>query len=132
MPRQPRQEKQQVNIVVDGLPVTVTLHPPTGAHRSWRAYWRGLPRPKTTGQRRYEDAVAVAENMLRNGGNRIQPADLVLSDEEFEDIQRAHYGKKNAPAAKARAERSLGICLDAIAAFREITGLKPVTIAHAR
>lgn len=68
--------------------------------------------------------------MLRNNGIRIQPADLVLTDEEFEEIQRSHYGKAQDPAAKKRAETSLEICLDAIAAFREITGLKPVTIAN--
>ena len=71
----------------------------------------------------------MAENMLRNGGVRIQPTDLVMSDDEFEEIQRAHYRNKQDPAAKVRAEKSLGVCLDAIAAFREITGLKPVTLA---
>jgi hypothetical protein len=35
MPRKPKQEKQQIQIVVDGMPVTVIMHPPTGAQKSW-------------------------------------------------------------------------------------------------
>jgi len=129
MPRKPKVEKQQVNIVVNGSTVTVTLHPPKGAHKSWRAYWTGLPRAKSTGQRDLKEAVKVAETMLRNGGNRVQPEELVLSDEEFEKIQRAHYRRQQDSQARERAETSLEVCLDAISAFRDITGLKPVTIA---
>ena len=67
MPRKRIQEKQQIKIVVNGQPITVIMHPPAGAQKSWYAYWHGLSRTKTTGQRRFEDAVAVVENMLRNG-----------------------------------------------------------------
>jgi hypothetical protein len=129
MPRKPKQEKQQIKIVVNGLPITVILHPPSGAHRSWRAYWHGLPRARSTGQRRYEDAVAVAENMLQNGGNRGQPDGRVMSDEEFEEIQRRHFGRKNEKRAQERAKKSLDNCLDALAAFSEITGLRPIILA---
>lgn len=129
MPRKPKVEKQQVNIVVNGSTVTVIMHPPTGAHKSWRAYWTGLPRAKSTGQRDFNEAVKIAENMLRNGGNRATIEDAVLSDEEFDEIQRAHYRRQQDSLAKERAETSLEVCLDAISAFRDITGLKPVTIA---
>ncbi len=132
MPRKPKQEKQKVSILVNGSPVTVILHPPTGAHKSWRAYWHGLPRARSTGQHKLEDAVAVAENMLRNGGSRIHPNDLVLSDEEFDEVQRRHFGKKKDPAAQARAQKSLTACLEAISAFREITGICPITKATPR
>jgi integrase len=67
--------------------------------------------------------------MVKNGGNQCTLADAVLSDEEFEEIQRRHFSKKTDPAAKVRAEKTLEDCLDAIAAFRELTGLKPITIA---
>ncbi len=105
MPRKPKQERQEIIFVVNGQPITVIMHPPAGAHKSWRAYWHGLPRPKTTGHRRYDEAVVVAENMLRNGGNRVQPTDLVMSDEEFDSIQRQHFGKKKDPAAQVRAQK---------------------------
>lgn len=129
MPRKPKQEKQQVKIVVNGVPITAILHPPAGVQTSWYVYWHGLARPKSTGQRRFEDAVAVVENMLRNGGVRVQPTDLVLSDEEFDEIQRRHFGKKKDPAAQVRAQKSLTACLEAISAFRLITGISPITLA---
>src|SRR5262249_29194547 len=74
------------------------------------------------------EAVKVVEDILRSGERR-QLADAVLTDEEFEQIQRAHFGRKKDPAARTRAQKSLEDCLDAIAAFRQITGLKPVTLA---
>jgi hypothetical protein len=64
--------------------------------------------------------------MVRNGGKRGSLEAAVLSDEEFEEIQRRHYGKK---ADWRRAEQTLYSCLNAIAAFREITGLDVVTTA---
>lgn len=129
MPRKPKVEKQQVNIVVNGSTVTVIMHPPTGAHKSWRAYWTGLPRAKSTGQRDFNEAIKIAENMLRNGGNRATIEDAVLSDEEFDEIQRRHFGKKKDPAAKIRAQKSLTACLEAISAFRLITEIIPIALA---
>jgi len=130
MPRKPKLEKTQITLVVRGTPVPVTLYPPIAPRTSWYAYWPGLTFAKTTGQEALEAAITVAEDMVRNGGRRGRLEDTVLSDEEFEEIQRVHYRKKQAPAARTRAEKSLGVCLDAIAAFREITGLKPVALAN--
>ena len=131
MPRKPKLEKTQITVVVRGSPVSVTLHPPIPPRTSWYAYWRGLTFAKTTGQRDLRAAITVAENMLRNGGQRSTIRETVLSDEEFETIQRVHHGKRQDPAAKVRSEKSLAVCLDAIAAFREITGLEPVALATA-
>ena len=39
MPRKPKLEKTAITVVVNGTPVTVTLHPPTGTRRSWYVYW---------------------------------------------------------------------------------------------
>jgi len=55
--------------------------------------------------------------------------DTTLSDEEFVEIQRTHFRRKTDERARQRAAKSLASCLDAIAAFREITGLSPITLA---
>jgi integrase len=116
-------------VLVDGTPVAVTLHPPTGTRASWYAFWSGLETSKSTGTATLDDAVRVVENMLRNGGKRPDLGETVLSDDDFEEIQRRHYQKKTDPSARSRAEKTLEDCLDAIAAFRQITGLKPITLA---
>jgi integrase len=129
MPRKPKVEKKTVTVVVNGSPVAVTLHPPAGARKSWFAYWNGLVTSKSTGQKDFTEAVKVAENMLRSGGKRAEAGDAVLSDEEFEQIQRAHFGRKQDPVAQARAQKTLAACLEAIDAFKAISGLSPITRA---
>jgi hypothetical protein len=129
MPRKPKIEKQVITVVMNGKPIQVILHPPTGTRTSWYAYWSGLVASKSTGRTRFEDAVVVAEEMVKGGGKKATLADAILTDEEFEKIQRVHFGRKSDPAAKARAAKSLDDCLEAIAAFREITGLKPISSA---
>lgn len=129
MGRKPKQEKRKIEVLVNGRLVTVTMRPPNGTKKSWYAYWNGLKAPKSTGHANFEDAVAAVNDMLGNGGQKSQFKDAVLSDEEFEEIQRRHYGKKQGAQAKERAQKSLGACLDAITAFREISGLKPITLA---
>lgn len=131
MPRKRKLEKKQITVVVRGTPVTVILHPPVLPRNSWYVYWAGLTNPKSTGQRDLEEAIKVAENMLRNGGQRASLEDAVLSDDKFEEIQRVHFSRKRDPAARTRAEKSLTSCLNAIAAFRRITGLSPITLARA-
>jgi len=131
MPRKPKFEKKTITVVVNDSPVTVILHPPTDSRKSWYVYWNGLVASKSTGQRSLADAMLAAEHMVRNGGKPARLADAVLSDEEFEEIQRVHYGRKQDPAAKVRADKSLFQCLNAISAFRGITGLKPITVATA-
>jgi hypothetical protein len=115
----------------EDAPVAVILHPPAGSRTSWYAYWNGLVSSKSTGQRDYEQAVKVVENMVRNGGQRAAVADTVLSDEEFEAVQRAHFGRIHDPAEKVRAGKTLASCLEAIDAFRQLSSLKPVTSATA-
>ena len=51
MPRKPKPEKQTITVLVNGTPVAVILHPPTGTRPSWYAYWNGLVASKSTGQR---------------------------------------------------------------------------------
>ena len=131
MPRKPKARKKKITVVVEGNPIAVTLFPPSGVRKSWYAYWKGLVTSKSTGEQELESAMAVAENMVRNGGKRSELTDNMLTDEDFEDIQRAHYRRKQDSEARVRSEKTLRTCIEAIGAFRDITGLSPVTLATA-
>ena len=129
MPRKPKQTLTKITVVLDGMPVVAILHPPNRARRSWYAYWNGLVASKSTGCCNLEDAIVVAESMVRNRGRRPCLSDTVVSDDEFERIQRTHFARKTEPAAQERAAKSLEETLDAISAFKLITGLEPITAA---
>lgn len=129
MPRKPKIKPEKITVVVDGTPIAVALFPPDGSHTSWYVYWQGLPHSRSTGANNLRDATVVAEKMLRNGGGRPLLADGAMSDDEFEAIQRDHFTRKHAPDAMKRAAKSLEVCLEAIDAFRRITGLNPITLA---
>ena len=92
-------------------------------------YWPGMTFSKSTGHTSFDDAVIAAEEMVKSGGKKATVTDAMLSDEEFEAIQLRHFSKKTDPAAKVRAEKTKEDCLEAINAFRAITGLRPVTAA---
>jgi integrase len=134
MPRKPKPpEAQSVNVLIDGVAVPVRLHPPTERRASWYAYWPGLVASRTTGHADLEQATATAESMVRNwkaGGpaHCPTPEGMVLSDDEFQAIQRAHYGKKQ-DEDRARADKSLTSCLEAVRAFQTVSGLNPISVA---
>ena len=129
MPRKPKLKKTKINVLVSGKSISVTLHPPTSTRPSWYAYWTGLVTSKSTGHSDLDAAVKAIEAMLQNGGRKSSIADLVLTDEEFDEIQRRHYGKKRDPSASERAKRSLTACMEAISAFRQISGVSPISLA---
>jgi hypothetical protein len=129
MGRKARRVKQTITVVVNGAVIPVILHPPKLPRRTWYAYWPGLVASKSTGQSDFEQAALAAESMVRHGGKCPCVAETLLSDEEFKAIQRAHYDRRQDPQAKARAKKSLESCLEAIAAFRQITGISPVVSA---
>lgn len=129
MPRKPKQQKHTTTVMVNNLPITVTLHPPTGTRKSWYAYWQGLVSSKSTGQSDLQDAIRAVEGMLRNDGQRPSMDDAVMTDEEFEQIQRRHFAKKTASAAMARAAKTLTGTLEAISAFKAISGLGRIASA---
>lgn len=132
MPRKPEPlRKKKITVVVEGATVDVMLHPPSGTRKSWYAYWNGLTASRSTGHSDFAEAVRSVEDMLRNGGRKRRPDEALLSDEEFEEIQRRHYGKKKGEAAQRRALKSLTVCLEAISAFREIAKVRPVSAATA-
>src|SRR5688572_27502017 len=107
MPRKPKVEKEVVTVVVEGKPIKAVLHPPTQKRKSWYVYWNGLATSKSTGQSDLKEAIKVVEGMLRSGGKRTNMTDSVLSDEEFEKVQKVHYGRKKGPEAQKRAAKSL-------------------------
>ncbi len=129
MPRKPKEQKRKIVVVVNGNPVAVILHPPGGNRRSWYAYWPGLVASRSTGTADPGEAALVVENMLKNGGKKPEVLTAVPTDEEFEEIQRRHFSKKQSPEERRRAATSLIACLEAVSAFREISGLSPITIA---
>jgi integrase len=130
MPRKPKLDKKTITVVVNSTPITVTLHPPTGARKAWYAYWGGLVSSRSTGQSELAKAIVAAENMVKNGGRQAQLEDVVLSDEEFQTIQRVHYARKKDPDAQRRSAKSLKDCLGAIEAFKGISGLERVASAN--
>jgi hypothetical protein len=129
MPRKLKLEKTDLTVILNGNPVTITLFPPTGTRKAWYAYWRGLKSSRSTGCRNLNDAMTAAEAMLCNGGKRASADESVISDEEFEAIQRRHFRKKKDEKAQVRTQKSLKLCLEAISAFREISGVSPISFA---
>jgi len=132
MPRKPQPaRKRKITVVVEGVTVDVMLHPPAGTRRSWYAYWSGLTTSRSTGHTDFAEAVKAAEDMLRSGGRKRRADESVLSDEEFEEIQRRHFAKKKGELAQKKSSKSLTVCLEALSAFRAISGVQPITIATA-
>jgi integrase len=128
MPRSPKRAKTTFEVLVNDVPVRVILHPPTAIRTSWYAYWKGLVASKSTGRSDLDEAKREVARMLQNNGKRPTADDKLLTDEEFEAIQRTHFHKRG---VNQRTNGSLRNTLEAIRAFRDITGLKPVTKATA-
>ena len=134
MPRKTKVQKKKLQLAIDGTLYAVTLRPPTGTRRTWYAYWAGAVYQRSTDQPDEQAAVRAAEDMLRrwlkgDNGLKSVPLDAVLTDAEFEEVQRRHYGRRTDAAARARAARSLVECLDAATAFQAISGLDRVVLA---
>lgn len=129
MPRKPKLRKIKTLVTVDRVTIPVTLYPPKGPRTAWYAYWPGLVAARSTGQSSPDTAIQAVVCMLGNDGQLGHAEDLVLSDDEFEEIQRRHFAKKKDPAAAQRAQKSLKSCLEAISAFGAITGVRPVSLA---
>jgi hypothetical protein len=133
MPRKPRQRKEKIAVIIDGMPITVVLHPPGGSRTSWYAYWNGLVTSKSTGKSTRDEAAVTAENMVREwkaGGDGKRPllGDTLMTDAEFDEIQKFHFlTRKQDPEARRRSEKTHKVYLEAAAAFRAITGLVPIT-----
>src|SRR4051794_7326456 len=102
MPRKPKREKHATTVVVNEVAIRVILHPPSRARKCWYAYWPGVASSVSTGERDLEKAVVAAKRLVENGGKRVQVQQAVqdsgLPNDEFEAIQKAHFGKKKDPA----------------------------------
>ena len=129
MPRKRQQRKTTVIVHAKGRPVRVTLYPPKPPRGSWYALWPGLVGACSTGEKEREDAVAAVVCMLENNGKLSRVKDLTLTNEEFWEIQRYHFHLKTDEDARRRSEKSLANCLESLAAFTEITGIKPISRA---
>lgn len=129
MPRKASPKKYRFETIVGGKTIQVTLHPPVGRRTSWYVYWSGITTSKSTEQINLEDAKKVAVEMIQNGGRRSATALEIPTDEEFEFVQQRHFSKKQGPDAQKRNEKSLVACMEAIRAFRDITGICPISMA---
>jgi integrase len=130
VPRKPKPlKKQKVAVSINGKVIDVSLLPPTGDRRSWYAYWPGLISSKSTGQTSLDEAKIAVSDMIQNGSRKSHVDDWVLTDKEFDEIQKRHYSKKKDAAAQKRAEKSLVACMEAISAFRSISGVRPISVA---
>ena len=131
MPRKPKQEQQVIHVLHNGTTVKVRLFPPRteSGEKSWNAYWKGLKTRRSTGKKTLaeasEAATAMVQGLTDAAGHEEQP----LTDEEFIELQRRHFGKKTDPASKKRAEASLTNVLEAIDAFKRVSGLTPISKA---
>ncbi len=141
MPRKPKPpQKQTINVVIDGAAIPVSLYPPTGKKKSWYAYWPGLLNgARTTGHADLEQAKATADTMVRSfaaggAGDKPTPADLVMTDAEFDATQRAYY--KVDPATGKPADEGQALSYrdynEAVRAFRELTKVAPIATATPR
>ncbi len=128
MPRKPIAKKHRLMTVVDGKTVQISLHPPTGQRTSWYVFWTGLKTSKSTGQSELEEAKRIAIQMAE--GKVEHKSELpVPTDEEFDEVQKRHYSKKQGDKARKRSDKSLLNCMEAVEAFRQIMGIKPITMA---
>lgn len=123
MPRKPKLEKQTRTFRAGGKDVVVTFFPPDKRYRSWCVYWKGLPTKRSTKCRTFDGAVDAVERML-NGESPISSV-KVMSDEELDEIQLRHYKR-----IKAEPE-TIAACQEAISMFRDITEVRPITLATA-
>lgn len=129
MPKKPQPQKKIASVLVNGEPIKVTLYSPRGSKRTWYASWKGLRTARSTKQVEYAAAVRAVEAMLQNGGKVPNLSDTLMTDDEFQAIQGRHFGKKSGPTKARGAEKSLASLLEAIQAFKSITGLTHVAAA---
>jgi len=129
MPKKPSKKTVRATVVVNGNPIELTLYSPRESKKTWYVYWKGLVASRSTGQTSYDEALRVAEAMVRNGGKRPEPQNVSITDAEFIEVQKQHFGKSLDPKDAERAQRTLVGCLEAIEAFRLVTGIEHVASA---
>jgi integrase len=123
MPRKPKAQKLERTFVVNGKNICVTFFPPKGRRRSWYVYWNGLPNQVSTKASTFEGAVQVIHKHLIG---ETAPQELsLMSDVEFDAIQLRHFERIQAKPETVQS------CFEALAAFRKITGVTPISAATA-
>lgn len=129
MARKPKQEKVKIHVMVNGTPISVTLTPPSGKRKTWYMYRTGLKFSQSTGQSNLTEAIRAATAILNNDGKKPTLADAVMTDFEFEQIQRTYFDSKTTIDNKRAVKKSLKSALESIAAFKQISGLSNIAAA---
>ena len=130
MGRKRKLDKQTITVVVNGTAIPVILHPPVPPRSSWYAYWPGLGRepfhrPERLRGGRPRCAGHAWEWGETGNAGRCCP-------HPTKNLRRFNGGttvRKRTPDAQLRAQKSLKGCLDAISAFRQVTGITPIALA---
>lgn len=129
MPRKPQPKKETHLIDVNGSSIKVTFYPPEGRRKSWFVYWNGLIASKSTGQSDKAKAIEAVKAMLNNDGSAPTIKDVLLTDDEFKQIQHAYFAERAIKSGAKRAQKTESDCMEAIDAFMQITGLSPISKA---
>jgi integrase len=128
MPRKPKAATTEL-INANGTMVRVTLFPPDRSRneRSWYVYWKGQPTRRSTKKATKAEAIEVVRKMLCE--QRETPT-ATLTDEEFITIQRSYFEKQKTGRDRPEScDASLANVLEAIDAFKRISGLEHVSLA---
>lgn len=125
MPRKPKEERHYIHVPCNGMTVKVTLFPPRPGSRekSWNAYWKGLKTRRSTGKKTLAEASEAATAMVQGRARGTVATEQWPTDDEFIEIQRRHFSKKGDRSGK---RSSLTNVLEAIDAFKRVSGLSPV------
>ncbi len=129
MPRKPRAATTEM-IDANGTMFRVTLFPPDRSRneRSWYAYWKGQRTRRATKKATKAEAIEAVRKMLCGQPPRTSGA--TLTDEEFIAIQRSYFEKQKTGRDRPEScDASLDAVLEAISAFKTISGLEHVSLA---
>lgn len=128
MPRKPKAETTEL-INANGTMIRVTLFPPDRSRneRSWYAYWKGQPTRRSTKKATKAEAIEAVRKMLCR---QPETPSATLTDEEFIAIQQSHFEKQKTGRDRPEScDASLASVLEAIGAFKKISGLEHVSLA---
>jgi integrase len=130
MPRKPKVERQTFHVSVNGKSVQVTIFPPNKerGESSWNAYWKGLKTRRSTGKKTQAEAIEAANAMVQGRSAGATACGQWPTDEEFIEVQRRHFSKRKDRSGKGA---SITNVLEAIDAFKRVSGLTPICRANA-
>ena len=129
MPRKRIQEKQQVQIIVNGQPITVIMHPPTGCKNPGMLTGTACHGPEAL-------ASAGLKMPLQSWrtccGMVVAARYSPMHFSPMKNLSKSSGGisaRRKMLPPRLGPQKSLANCLDAIAAFSEIMGMNPISMA---